>query len=135
MSIASVTWCSDARTLGERSVQTNCLLCIRRVDFYGFHLRTRRPVLRPFDQALQCLITAFDHGLDAAVAAVAHPAGQAQAARFCAHAVTKPYALHVSGNFQMYCWQLNNPACFERVQFVFVNAGEFAQYAGCVLAK
>ena len=135
MSIASVTRCSEARTLGEGSVQTNCLLCIRRVDFYGFHLRTGRSVLRPLDQALQCLIIAFGHRLDAAVAAVAYPTCQAQAARFFAHAVAKPYALHVSGNFQMYCWQLNDPACFERVQFVFVNAGEFAQYAGCVLAK
>lgn len=106
-----------------------------RINTEAIHLSAGRSVARPVNQALQCLIVALCNGLDAAVAAVAYPACEPQAARFLAHAVAEPHALHVSGNLQMYGWQLNDPARFQSVQLVFVNAGVVAQYVGSVLAK
>ena len=57
-----------------------------------------RPTPGPLRQTLKGCFIADGYGLDAAIAAISHPARQPQPARLAAHRVAKTYALHLAVN-------------------------------------
>ena len=63
--------------------------------------RGRRPAPRPGDHLLDAAGVALQHRLDGAVAAVAHPAGEAAGQRFAAQRVAVADALDAAGNAQL----------------------------------
>src|SRR5688572_23026509 len=70
-----------------------------------FHLRNhgaRRSAPRPLDDRLDSAGLAVDDRFDAAVAAVAHPAEDAQLARLALHVEAEAHALHSSGDGEMF---------------------------------
>jgi hypothetical protein len=101
---------STALTLRKRIIDVARLSGGGDVDLKAVYPRAGRPMASPLCKALQCPVVAGCHGLNAAIVAISHPSRKPQTTRLFAHGVAKPYALHVTCNFEVKRRQLHDSA-------------------------
>src|SRR5688572_10097221 len=94
--LAVQSWCSTRRPDLEAP---EVAFTLADLHFRNHGARWSAP--RPFNDRLDGARIALDHRLHAAVAAVAHPAGDAELARFTLHVEAKAHALHAAGDGKM----------------------------------